>query len=372
LFDRYVTGYLLVHFGFFSLILVAVYWVNRALGLFDDLIAGGSNLAVFLRFTALALPNVIAAVMPVAALVATIYGINRLSSDSELVVARTTGLSPWRLARPVAVFGMSVALLVSLLGHVLVPMSRTALAEGRVALADDVTGRLLKAGEFLQPAQGITVYMREISDEGRLLGLFLQDRSDPSSVTTYSAESGLLVRDGEATRLVMVDGTAQTMDLPSRRLITTLFSDFTFDLAALGTNAGGARLLDPRELPTGMLLRAGPEAVALTTGDRAKLLYEGHARFSEAIFAAALPLLALGFLMLGNFSRTGLWRQIGGAVLVAVAAKMVANAAENAARGDAALWWLAYAAPLGTLAVAAALIWRDTLGARPLRRRAAA
>jgi lipopolysaccharide export system permease protein len=372
LFDRYVAGYLLIHFGFFSLILVAVYWVNRALGLFDDLIAGGSNLWVFLRLTALALPGVIAAVLPVSALVAAIYGVNRLSADSELVVARTTGLSPWRLARPVAAFGLVVALLLSLLGHVLVPMSRTALAEGRVALADDVTARFLKAGEFLQPARGITVYMRAITEEGRLLGLFLQDRNDPGSVTTYTAESGLLVRDGQGTRLVMVDGTAQTMDVATRSLITTLFADFTYDLAALGGDGGGTRRMDPRELPTAMLLRAGPEAVAATSEDRAKLLYEGHARFSEAIFAAALPLLALGFLMLGGFSRLGLWRQISGAVLVAVAARMAANAAETAARGDANLWWLAYAVPALTLLLATLLIWRGTFGGRLLRGRTAA
>ena len=61
LFDRYLSGQLLMYFGFFSLVLVAVYWVNRAIGLFDQLIAGGSNIVTFLEFTALALPNVIMA-----------------------------------------------------------------------------------------------------------------------------------------------------------------------------------------------------------------------------------------------------------------------------------------------------------------------
>ena len=104
-FDRYVTGRLLMHFGFFALVLVAVYWVNRAIGLFDRLIAGGSNLTVFLEFTALALPNVVAVVLPVAALVATLYTVNRLAADRELVVAQTAGIGPWRLLRPVAAFG---------------------------------------------------------------------------------------------------------------------------------------------------------------------------------------------------------------------------------------------------------------------------
>ncbi|MEM7709819.1 MAG: LPS export ABC transporter permease LptF [Pseudomonadota bacterium] len=358
LFDRYLAGQLLIYFGFFSLVLVAVYWVNRALSLFDRLIAGGSNLSTFLEFTVLALPNVIHAVLPLAALVATLYGVNRLTSDSEMVVAQTTGLSPWRLARPVAAFGLAVGLMVSLLGHTLVPMSRTALAERSEDVSQDITSRFLLEGEFLHPADGVTVYVREITDAGALLGLFLQDRRSEDNVTTYTAERALLVLEGGRTGLVMFRGMAQTLKMPDRSLITTTFQDFAYDLAAL-TGEDDTRLLDPRELPTGLLLRAGPDALEATGSDRAKLLFEGHARFSEAIFAAAVPLLALGFLMLGGYSRMGLWRQILAAVLAAVTLEMLGNVAEDAARRDADLWWTTYGPPLLTLAIGLGLIWHE-------------
>ena len=38
-FDRYLLSQLMVVFGFFSLVLVMVYWINRAVVLFDRLIA---------------------------------------------------------------------------------------------------------------------------------------------------------------------------------------------------------------------------------------------------------------------------------------------------------------------------------------------
>ncbi|MEM7642236.1 MAG: LPS export ABC transporter permease LptF [Pseudomonadota bacterium] len=358
LFDRYLAGQLLIYFGFFSLVLVAVYWVNRAIILFDRLIAGGSNLSTFLEFTALALPNVIHAVLPLAALVATLYAVNRLTTDSEMVIAQTTGLSPWRLAWPVAAFGAVVALMVSLLGHTLVPMSRTALAERGEAVAQDITARFLLEGEFLHPADGVTVYVREITESGALLGLFLQDRRAPDLVTTYTAERAILVRQAGETRLVMFQGMAQTLRVPERSLITTTFQDFAYDLAVL-TGENTERLRDPRELSTLALLRAGPEDLQVTGADRAKLLFEGHARFAEAIFAGAIPLLALGFLMLGGYSRMGLWRQILAAVLAAVTLEMLGNVAEDTARGDATLWWTTYIPPLMTLALALALIWRE-------------
>ncbi|MCF8512597.1 MAG: LptF/LptG family permease, partial [Rhodobacteraceae bacterium] len=65
-FDRYLLVQLLAVFGFFALVLVSVYWVNRAVGLFDQLIGDAQTALVFLEFSLLTLPNVIRVVLPVA------------------------------------------------------------------------------------------------------------------------------------------------------------------------------------------------------------------------------------------------------------------------------------------------------------------
>lgn len=354
-FDRYLAGRLLVQFGFFALVLVAVYWVNRAIRLFDRLLADGSNVSVFLEFTALALPSVIVAVLPVAALVATLYGINRLATDSELIVAQTAGLSPWRLARPVAAFGVAVAVMVSILAHGLVPASRTALAERGREAREDVSARLLQEGEFLHPGPGVTVYVREITPEGELLGLYLQDRRDSGAPTTYTAERAFLVRGEAAPRLVMLRGQAQSLDPAARSLLTVSFDDFAFDLAELA-GGGDGRRLDPRELSTPALLRADADARARTGDTRAALRQEGHARFAGALLAAALPVMALGMMLLGRYSRLGLWRQILAAVAVAVTAQMGVNATEGAARDDVDLMWAVYLPGLLVLAIGMAAL----------------
>lgn len=368
-FDRYLTGQLLTYFGFFSLVLVAVYWVNRAIGLFDRLIADGSNVATFLEFTTLALPAVIYEVLPISALVAALYGINRLTSDSEMVVAQTTGLSPWRLARPVLAFGLIVAMMMSLLGHVLGPASRSTLAVRTAELAEDVTAQLLKEGEFIHPSRNVTVYVREITDQGELLGLFLQDRRSPSVRTSYTAERAILVRGEGGTRLVMFDGMAQSLQISDRSLVNTTFDDFAYDLAGLaGTRKRDTR--DPRELSTATLLRADEEARSVTRDSAAELRYEAHSRFADALFSFGVPLLSLGFLTLGGYSRLGLRRQIFAAVLAAVGLRVSMNVAENAARDEAGLWWVAYCAPGATLLLATILIWRTGRGPRLFPRRA--
>ena len=49
-FDKYFLNQLLVAFGFFSLILVAVFWVNKAVLLFDELISDGHSAKIFFEF----------------------------------------------------------------------------------------------------------------------------------------------------------------------------------------------------------------------------------------------------------------------------------------------------------------------------------
>jgi lipopolysaccharide export system permease protein len=61
--------------------------------------------------------------------------------------------------------------------------------------------------------------------------------------------------------------------------------------------------------------------------------------------------------MLGGFSRFGLWRQIGGAVVLLIGVQMVWTWAGSAAIRSATAWPAVYLAPVLGLAIAGALLW---------------
>lgn len=366
-FDRYILTQLVVLFGFFSLVLISVYWIEAAVDLFDSLIADGQNLGVFLEFTTLALPQIMQMVLPIAAFVATLYTFNRMIGESELVVMQTAGLSAARLLRPVLLFGLFLAALIAVLSNILAPAARTQFADRSAEVQADMTGRFLRAGEFIHPADGLTVYIREITELGEFRDMLMHDRSDPTVDTTYVARTGLLLRSEAGPRLVMFDGMAQSLDRATGRLSTVTFADFTYDVAAL-ISEGRARAPDVRELPTGLLVRADEEIAAALGIPLARMLFEGHDRIARALFAVFPPLIGALCLMLGHFSRFGVWRQILLAVVLIVPLQVVWNASEAAARGDASLWHLAYAQPLAALGVTAALLAVSGSGARGLWR----
>lgn len=360
-FDRYILSQLLMLFGFFSLVLVLVYWVNRAVVLFDQLIANGQSAAVFLEFTALSLPNVIRVVLPVAAFAGTIYVTNRLTTESELVVVQATGFSPWRLIRPVFVFGFIVFLMSSVLGHVLVPASTARLADRTAEISENMTARLLSEGRFLHPSDGVTFYIREISPQGVLQNIFLSDARAEARPITYTAREALLVRGEYAPSLVMIDGMAQVYDAAARRLSVTRFDDFAFDLEGL-VDAVTTDKRRPEELPTTMLLEAAPETMEMTHATRSALIGEAHERFSNAMNGFVAPLIGFATLLIGGFSRFGIWRQIIGAVVALILVQMLTQMGQGIVRRDASLWPMAYLGPLFGFGLAMGLL---ALAARP-------
>lgn len=361
-FDRYMLSQLMMLFGFFALVLVAVYWVNRAVRLFDRLIADGQSAWTFLEFTALTLPYVIRIVLPIAAFIAAVYATNRMTSESELVVMRATGFSPFRMARPVIFFGLIVALMMAVLVHFLVPVSRTRLADRNDDISANVSARLLSEGTFVHPGTGITFYVRTITQAGELKEILLTDSRQsngpaPGSTTTYTAQRALIVRSDTGPKLVMFDGMAQTYDEGTARLTVTRFSDFSFDIGALVSRSGG-RAVGIEELSTPALLAAAPETQALVGEDRAALLYEGHERLAQPLMALVAAVLGFSALTLGDFSRLGLWRQIALAVGCLIGVQMLINLATGFGRADATLWPLAYLPAATGLAAAALMLVR--------------
>lgn len=358
---------LLALFGFFALVLVAVYWVNRAVGLFDQLIGDGQSALVFLEFSILTLPNAIRLVLPVAAFAATVYVTNRLMQESELVVMQATGFSAFRLARPVFYFGLCVMVMNLVLANVLVPASQRMLSERSAEISENITARFLNAGQFMHPSKGITLYIREISPTGELLDIFLADERSEGSRSIHTARKAFLVRGEVAPKLVMVDGSTQTIARRDGRLAVTRFSDFTLDLAGL-VSVGGGGQVGLNALPTALLLGNTPQAMAATGASEAQVLEEGHTRLAGPLLGVAAPLLGFAALMIGSFSRFGLWRQMALAVGLLIGMQMAWIWGGSVAIGSARAWAAIYLGPVLGLVVATGLLW---WAEQPRRRREA-
>ena len=340
-FDRYMLSQFMVLFGFFSLVLVSIFWINKAVRMFDRLVGDGQPAWVFLEFTALTLPGVIGMVLPIAAFAGAVYVTNRLSTESELTVVQATGYSPLRLIKAAAVFGVIIALIMSLLSHYLIPTSLSELRQREAEVRQSVSARFLEEGEFLHPAPGITFYIRDISPEGELRDVFLSDRRNPESPVTYTSTLAYLVQEGGGTKLVMVKGLAQTLRAEGKRLFTTHFDDFSYDISRL--IAQNPTNLNKVEFAHTADLMIRPEEVMEVTGaSEGQLQFTLHSRFTQALMCIVAALIGFATLLLGSFSRFGVWWQILIAFVLLVGIKLVEGSITGVVISQPAMWPLMY------------------------------
>ncbi len=349
--NRYILQQLLIMFGFFALVLVLIYWINRAVRLFDQLIADGQSAWVFLEFTALTIPAILSTILPIAAFAAAVYQFNRLSNDSELSILQATGHSGARLLRPFFVFGVAVCVMQGVLQHVLVPTSLATLKVRTVQTAENATARLLQEGTFLNATDDVKLFIEGVSAQGELENIFLHERRDDRTIT-YTATRAFLVRSETGPKLVLIDGLIQTQADPQAALTTTRFNDFVIDVS---------RFLSVGPVAPDRVEDLNSFALATADGfERFDVQLEWAVRTLSSLLPLVAVVLGVATLMSGGFSRLGIWQYILYAFVLLIVVKLIEGFALDVVRSERSqLWLLVFPVLFGAVVSFALILRRD-------------
>jgi len=364
--DRYIVRQLAEAFGFFVLVFTGVVWLTQAVRLIDTVIASGQSARVFVEFSALVLPQVLVIVLPLSGMGAALYALNKLYTDSELIVMMASGLGPAGLLRPITIFGAAIAALLALVMIVILPAAGSALADRSQAIRSDLANALIVERQFLHPISGLTLFIDDTSRAGEMAGVFLNDQRDPARTVTYSAKRALLLREGAEARLVMLDGVALTPDGSGRNLNTVSFDQFVFDLSDL-VKAEMTRVPRPSEYAVTDLL--DPSEAMLTSGKYTlgDFVSEGHYKLTMPLLAMLYPMIALVTLLAGGYRRSGFGRRVIVAIAVAGAIQLTLFLLRERVQANPGLWPLMYLPhALGLTYVAVLLRWLSRSRRRPV------
>jgi lipopolysaccharide export system permease protein len=337
---RYLLREMVAPFGFFVLVLTGVIWLTQSLRVVDTVVNSGQGAGVFLQFSLLLLPTALGVVLPLAGFAATLYAINRLFAESEIVAMVAAGMSGLALARPVAMFGAAIAAAAAALSLHIAPLAQGEMRDRVHALRADIANALIFEGRFLHPAPGLTIYVRERAGAGEMRGVFVHDQRDPTGEVTYTASRAALTQTAEGPRLLMLDGAAQRRGRERGELSVLRFESLVFDLAQFMADPGdrGRKASEHslRELLAG-------EGTWLPRGRR---LAEAHERMSAPLYGLALPLVALAAILGPGFTRRGYGQRVIAAVAIGVGLRGAGLALKAATVAEASLWPLLYAPPL--------------------------
>jgi len=322
--------------------LAALALLTQSLQTLDLIVENRQSAITFLYITALALPQLIAIIMPLAVFMAVLYALNRLNNDSELVVVKASGVSPWQIASPAIRLGIYAMIAHLILNLWVQPYAFRQMRGEILKVRTDIASQMVRAGEFVTPTNGLTVYAREVLPDGGMKGVMIYDERDDDVETMHTAKSGFLIRNDQFVRLTLQNGNVQQK-----------FLDGTFDLVAFENYQ--IDLSDILALDTVLrlkksdrylheLLKPNPREYA-NRKFKQELAAEGHSRLAAPIYNLALVMLALCFLIRGEHQRLGYGRRIAICTATGFTLRLSGFGLSSAAEANTGLNYVQYAVP---------------------------
>jgi lipopolysaccharide export system permease protein len=228
---RYIFRSTFTAFLLVLISLTAVIWITQALREIDLMTNRGQSIAVFIGITSLLVPLLMAMIAPVALFIATAHVLNKLSTDSEIIVMNAAGMSPWRLFKTFVPVVLVVSGLVLATVAYVSPASLRTLRNWITLVNANVLSSLIQPGRFISIATDVTIHIGSREPNGELRGVFVDDRRNPNEHLTIIADRGNTAENEQGTYLVLDKGTVQHLQAGQRNPNIVTFDRHALDLA---------------------------------------------------------------------------------------------------------------------------------------------
>lgn len=328
-FNRYVFRQLLVGLILVTAGLTCVIWLSQSLRFVEMIINRGLSVGTFVYFTGLLLPNFLSIILPITLFTIVVFTYNRLINDRELVIMEGAGLSGPALARPALVIAGAIVVVGYGLSLYLVPETYRMFRELQWEIRYDYSHILLQEGTFNNVSPGLTIYIRERSAEGQLLGVFAHDSRNEANPFTLMAERGVMVDSEQGARVVLFKGSRQNIDKKTGQLSVLTFDEHTFNIKTQ-KEQGVTRYREARERPLSELFDLENQKY-VSPRDYGRFTVEAHKRLVTPFYALGYALVGLACLLSGGFGRRAQTRRVTLAIACVVALQGAALGLENLA-----------------------------------------
>jgi lipopolysaccharide export system permease protein len=319
--DKYIFRTTLVSFALVLVSLTGVIWITQALRGIDLMTSQGQTILTFLGITSLVIPSLVWIISPIALMIAISHTLNKLATDSEIIVMNAAGFSPFRLFYPFFYATCVVAVLVAFIAAYLAPDGLRRIKQWDAEITADVLTNILQPGRFAQLDQNLTIRIRERQPGGLLVGIFIDDRRDPKERVSIVADHGTVVKGDSGSFLILEDGNLERFEVDKRDPALVAFARYGFDMSKF-SNQGHDVALGIRERYIWELL-SPPADDPIFTQLPGQFRAELHDRFMSPIYPFAFAALTFAFLGAPRTTRQSRNFSIGGSILAVFGLRMV-------------------------------------------------
>jgi lipopolysaccharide export system permease protein len=199
---------------------------------FDLMTNMGQSVLVFIGITSLVIPALTMIIAPIALVVAVAHTLNKLNSDSEIIVLNAAGVSPWHVLRPLLAVAVLVGAMIAVIGAYVSPKCLRELRQWAAEIRADIFTNIMQPGRFTTVEGGqLTFHIRDRQPNGLVLGIFVDDRRIGNERASYLAEQGEIIKNENGSFLVLENGSIHRQDSGQRDPRMVTFDRYAFDLS---------------------------------------------------------------------------------------------------------------------------------------------
>ncbi len=327
--------------------LVGVVWIVQALKEVDVVTSKGQTIFAYLSLTSLVVPSLVLAVIPVSLLISTIYAINNMNTNSELVVVTSSGASNWTIAKPLLILALVCSLIAGSVGHVISPLSLSKLRSFITDMRADLVSVIVREGTFNEVDDGLTFHIAERGAGGLLSGILISDERQEDVSIIYSANQGIVTKTPIGSFLKLKDGEIQQTNRNDGGVTIIRYESYIFDLSSFsGQSSLGERRA--KERFTHELFFPDPNDKEFQRNP-GRFRSQIHERFAEMLWPFAYIMIILAFAGQARSNRQSFSASIGAAVIAVVIARGAGFSSVTALKTDPDAVLMVYALPISCI-----------------------
>ncbi|MCK5011003.1 MAG: LptF/LptG family permease, partial [Deltaproteobacteria bacterium] len=237
-----LLGPFLVSLLTFSIIML----MGRTMKLADLFINKGLSILDVLSLLTYILIPFFVYIIPMSLLLTILLALGRLSSDGEIIAMKSSGISLYQIAFPIAVFSSIAFILTATLTLYAYPWGFKSLKNFAFKLAKTQSEVGIQERVFNDDFDGMIIYVDKMAAKGKKMqGVFISDKRDPTISTSIIAKEGYIESDPESmlVSLRLLDGTFHRVgtDLQSYQMGNFNTYDFNLDLKAVLSDVKSGR-----------------------------------------------------------------------------------------------------------------------------------
>lgn len=174
--------------------------------------------------------------IPISCFFASLYTMNRMSEDSEIVAFRSFGLKKNQLLMPFLFAGLFVAIGIFSINQNLIPASKTIFKNTIIKLTSKGVLSDVQPGNFYTELPNIILFAEEVSeDKKKLNGVFINLEKNNVAQSIFAKEGVLVKRKDNAfemasLRFFLTDGNIVKFNKLTNKTEKILFKDYDFPI----------------------------------------------------------------------------------------------------------------------------------------------